>query len=101
MFQELLYSKSLTQYRQADDWNQVSISFLQYISKKPKTYGVNFWVLVEALTGCCLHVQIYTWKCKDKAEHSLTHRVVMDLIAPYLCKNHDLYLVITTAHQRF
>ena len=56
----------------------VRISFLQYLPKKPKKFGVKLWVLAEALTGYCLRFQIYTGKCGDKTEHGLSHRVVMN-----------------------
>ena len=39
----------------------------------------------------CLYFQIHTGKCNDKANHGPTHRVVMDLIALYLYKNHNLH----------
>ena len=56
------------------------ISFLQYLPKKPKKFGVKLWVLAEALTGYCLRFQIYTDKWGDKTENGLPHRVVMDLM---------------------
>jgi len=67
------------------------ISFIQYMPEKPKKFGVKLWVLAEALSGYCLHFQVYTGKVDDKPEHGLTYRVVMDLMYPYLNKNHMLY----------
>ena len=67
------------------------IPFLQYLPKKPKKFGVKLWALAEALTGYCLRFQIYTGKCGGKAEHGLSHRVVMDLMEQYYHKNHHVY----------
>ena len=66
-------------------------SFLQCMPKKPKKIDVQPWVQAEAFTGYCLHFQIYTEKCNNEVEHGLMHKVVTDLMAPDLYKNHDLY----------
>ena len=91
MFQERFYSISTTQYRRTDDWNQVSYFFFTVHAKIPNKIWCKLLVLPEALTGYCLYFQIYTGKCNDKAKHGPMHRVVMDLIALYLYKNHNLY----------
>ena len=52
---------------------------------------MKLWVLAEVLTGYCLRFQIYTGTCGDKTEHSLSHRVVMDLMEQYYHKNHHVY----------
>ena len=38
------------------------VSFIQYMPKKPKKFGIKLWVLCESLTGYCLDFQIYTGK---------------------------------------
>lgn len=69
------------------------ISFIQYMPKKPKKFGIKLWVLCESLSGYCLQFQIYTGKCETGAtEHGLAYRVVFDLLEDYLDKGYHLYL---------
>ena len=67
------------------------ISFLQYMPKTPKRFGVTLRVLAEALSGYCLHFQVYTGRTDNKWEHDSTYHVVMELMCPYLNKNHMVY----------
>ena len=68
------------------------VSFIQYMPKKPKKFGIKLWVLCECLTGYCLDFQIYTGKSdKGVTEHGLAYRVVFDLIDNYLDKGYHLY----------
>ena len=67
------------------------ISFIQYMPKKPKKFGIKIWALCEALTGYCLQYQIYTGAEEGTTEKGLTSRVVLDLMKQYEEKNHHLY----------
>ena len=67
------------------------ISFLQYTPKKPKKFGVKFWVLCKSLSGYCLQFEIYTGKTDNMVEHELSYQAVFDLMKPYVNKNHHLY----------
>ena len=71
------------------------VSFLQYIPKKPTKFGIKVWVNSEANTGYVLTFQIYTGamaKDASNSSKSLGHRVVMDLLQPYLGKGHRLFV---------
>ena len=68
------------------------ISFIQYMPKKSKKFGIKVWVLFEAKTGYCLQFQIYTGKSENEgAERGLTYRVILDLLHNYLGKNFHVY----------
>ena len=67
------------------------ISFIQYMPKKPKKFGIKIWVLCEAATGYCLQFQIYTGKSEGAVEHGLSYRVVFDLMKNYLNKSFRVY----------
>ena len=69
------------------------ISFLQYMTKKPKKFGVTLWALCEALSGYCLQFQVYTGKSQEGTENGLTHHVVFDLIKSYLYKGYRGFLI--------
>lgn len=67
------------------------VSFIQYMPKKPKKFGIKLWLLCEAMTGYCCQLQVYTGRVEGGAEHGLSHRVVFDLIRQYLNKNYVVY----------
>ena len=67
------------------------VSFLQYMPKKPAKFGIKVWTLCEAATGYVSNFQIYTGKSQDSQEHGLAHRVVMDLMQPFLDRGHCVY----------
>ena len=69
------------------------ISFLQYLPKKPTKFGIKVFVNSEAKTGYVLTFQVYTGKLSDTESSSkgVAHRVVMDLVDPYLGKGHWLF----------
>lgn len=67
------------------------ISFIQYMPKKPKKFGIKIWALCESQSGYCLQFQIYTGKSADAVEHGLAYRVVFDLMKKYLNKNYVVY----------
>ena len=68
------------------------VSFIQYMPKKPKKFGVKIWALCESLTGYCLQFQTYTGKSDTgSVEHGLAYRVVFDLLEEYLDKGYFVY----------
>ena len=62
------------------------ISFLQYMPKKSKRFGVKLWALREATNGYCFCFQ------SIKESLILAYRVIMDLMDGYTNKNHHLYV---------
>ena len=88
MFQERFYSKSTTQYRQAEDWNQVSYFFFTVHAKKPNKIWCKLWVLPEALTG-------FVSTFKSTLENVTIKRTMVRrtelLWIWYLYKNHNLH----------
>ena len=76
-------------------------SFLQYMPKNPKKFGVKLWALCEAASGYCLCFQQYKGKSDTGKEHGLTYRVVMDLMDGYTNKEHHLYLDIFYTSQSY
>ena len=68
------------------------ISFLQYMPKKPKKFGIKLWALCESVTGYCLQFQVYTGKVETSVEHGLAYRVVFDLMKHYLDQGYKLFM---------
>ena len=68
------------------------IAFLQYLPNKPTKFGIKVWVIAEAKTGYVLGFQIYTGASQDDQSKGLAYRVVMDLIEPFVGKEHSLYI---------
>jgi hypothetical protein len=68
------------------------ISFLQYMPKKTKKFGIKLWALCESFSGYCLQFQVYTGKVDSGTEHGLAHRVVFDLMRHYLNKCYKLFM---------
>lgn len=68
------------------------VSFIQYMPKKPKKFGIKIWACCDADTSYCLKYQIYTGASDNGAEHGLATRVVFDLMNPYLDKGYHLYI---------
>ena len=67
------------------------ISFIQYMPKKPKKFGLKIHALCELVSGYCLSFQIYTRKNEKAVEHRFSHRVVFDLLQRFLGKGHQFY----------
>ena len=67
------------------------ISFIQYMPKKPKKFGLKIQALCELVSGYCLSFQIYTGKNEKAVEHRFSHRVVFDLLQRFLGKGHQFY----------
>ena len=71
------------------------ISFLQYLPKKPTKFGIKVWVNSESKTGYVVGFQVYIGaaaKDNDDTSRGLAHRVVMDLMQPFLGKGHKLFV---------
>ena len=68
------------------------ISFIQYMPKKLVKFGVKNWVLADSVMPNVCNFQIYTGKNERTPEVGLSHRVVMDLVEPYLNKGHRLFM---------
>ena len=71
---------------------EARISFLQYMTKKSKTFIVKLWAMYEATSGYCLCFQLYKGKSDTGQEHGLSYRVVLNLMDGYTNKNHHLYV---------
>ena len=68
------------------------VGFIQYMPKKPVKFGVKNWVLADSVFPYVCNFQIYTGKDERTSEDGLVSRVVMDLVEPYLNRNHRLYM---------
>lgn len=68
------------------------LSFIQYMPKKPKKFGVKVWACCDAETAYCLKFQIYTGASDNGSENGLSHRVVFDLMKDYLDKGYNLFV---------
>ena len=67
------------------------VSFLQYMPKKPKRFGIKLWAICEAATGYCCNCEIYTGKEDGTKEHGLAYRVVTNLVKPFVGNWHVVY----------
>ena len=67
------------------------LSFLQYIPKKPKKWGIKLWVLADSSNGYVTDFEVYTG-ASDGVQHGLGYTVVMRLMAPYIGLWHRLYV---------
>ena len=67
------------------------VSFIQYMPDKPQRFVIKLWALADSRNGYLSKFQVYTGKEKDTAEVGLSHRVVHDLMGPYLNKGYKLY----------
>ena len=61
------------------------ISFIQYMPKKPKKFGIKIWAICEAGSGYVLGFQIYTGKTNGQSQN------VSELAEKYLNKGYRLY----------
>lgn len=59
------------------------LSFIQYLPKKPKKWGVKVWVLADSANGYVPAFEIYTCAA-DGVEHGLAYVVVMHLMEDYV-----------------
>ena len=65
------------------------LSFRQYLPCKP---GVKMWALCESDSGHACNMQMYTGKIDGQQEKGLGHRVSMDLLAPVLGTNLQVFM---------
>jgi len=68
------------------------VSFIQYMPKKPKKFGIKLWACCDSESSYCLAFQIYTGASDNGAEQGLSKRVVYDLMESYLDKAYRLYV---------
>ena len=69
------------------------VGFIQYMPKKPQKFGIKIWLLCEARSGYCLQFLVCTGKTDNIQEKGLSYRVVIDLLAIFLNKNHHVYFL--------
>ena len=67
------------------------LSFIQYLPKKPKKWGVKVWVLADASNGYVPAFEVYTG-ASETVEHGLAYGVVMRLMEGYLDCGRRLYV---------
>ena len=68
------------------------LSFLQYMPKKPKKWGMKAWVLGESRTGYTWNWKLYTGKDESTNRAiGLAHSVVLQLIQHLAGKGYNLY----------
>ena len=68
------------------------LSFRQYLPSKPIKWGIKMWALCESDSGYACNMQMYTGKIDGQQEKGLAHRVCMDLLAPVLGTNLQVYM---------
>ena len=61
------------------------ISFIQYMPKKPKKFGIKIWAICEVGSGYVLGFQIYTGKTNGQSQNG------SELAEKYLKKGYRLY----------
>ena len=67
------------------------LSFLQYLPKKPKKWGIKLWVLADSSNGYVPAFDVYTG-ASDSVQHGLGYSVVIKLIEPYTGLWHRLFV---------
>ena len=71
------------------------LSFKQYIPIKPEKYGIKLFQVCESTTGYSCIFQVYAGKDDTRQPdpgQTITERVVLDLMAPFLNKGHCLFM---------
>lgn len=69
------------------------LGFKQYLPGKPTKFGIKVWMRASSASGYCHEFQVYTGKdARGVPEAGLGSRVVMDLCAKILGKNHVIYM---------
>lgn len=56
------------------------LSFIQYLPRKSHKWGLKAWVLADSTNGYVWGWKLYTGREASSTEHSLAHRVVMELV---------------------
>ena len=68
------------------------VSFIQYMPKKPKKFGIKLWALADSEKGYCSHFQVYTGRVENAPEEGLPNRVVSDLSQDFHNQGYHLYM---------
>ena len=63
----------------------------QYIQNKPTKWGIKLFTLAESKTGYILNIVPYEGK-RDDTVVTKTTQTVMDVVEPYLCRGHHLFM---------
>ena len=67
------------------------LSFRQYMPAKPTKYGIRVWMAADASNGFVVN-QVYLGRQPGRVlANGLGYSVVMELMAPFLNKNHHVY----------
>lgn len=68
------------------------LSFRQYMPAKPTKYGIKVWMAADASNGFVVNHEVYLGKQPGRVfANGLGYSVVMELMAPFLNKNHHVY----------
>ena len=66
------------------------LSFRQYMPAKPTKYGIKVWMAADSSNGYVLNFEIYMGS-SEKRVHGLGYNVVMNIVKPFLNRNHRVY----------
>ena len=67
------------------------LSYIQYLPKKPKKWGIKVWVLADSSNGYVPAFEVYTG-ASETVEQGLAYGVVMRLMERYLDCGRHLYV---------
>ena len=68
------------------------LSFCQYMPAKLTKYGIKVWMVVDASNSFVINHKVYLGKQPGRVlANGLRHSVVMELMNPFLNKNHHVY----------
>ena len=68
------------------------LSFYQYMPAKPTKYGIKVWMAADASNSFVNNHEVYLGKQPGRVlANGLGYSVVMELISPFLNKNHHVY----------
>ncbi|XP_015772176.1 PREDICTED: piggyBac transposable element-derived protein 4-like [Acropora digitifera] len=68
------------------------LSFRQYMPAKPTKYGIKVWMAADASNGFVINHEVYLGKQRGRVlANGLGYSVVMELMNPFLNKNHHVY----------
>ena len=68
------------------------LSFRQYMPEKPTKYGIKVWMVADASNGFVINHEFYLGKQRGRVlANGLRYSVVIELMNPFLNKNHHVY----------
>ena len=68
------------------------LSFRQYMPAKPTKYGIKVWMAADSANGYVINFSVYLGSEEGNPRiHGLGYAVVMDMVKPYLNKNHHVF----------